>query len=330
MLFVPPMPCSLSRGPLARALFTRALGACLLLLLPLSGCGDFPRPFMGNPGATALRLAVPPPPRLAVPVPTDALLGNKAAGTYAGDLADALAAKEVPAIAEPAQRGDWQLAIAAQLQGNMVVPHYTVRDPRGRTKGSIPGDPVRASAWADGTPSVLKAAAQSAAGPIADLLTGIDAALKQSNPNSLLNRPAQVYVPDVKGAPGDGDATLAKLLRQALPKNGDVVQKKPQGADFTVQGMVKLTPDGKGQQRVEISWRVTDVYGKEVGKVTQLNDVPNGSLSPYWGDVALVVVQQAAGGIREVIANNIRPPRARPTAAATSAAKVKPAPATRK
>lgn len=324
MLSVPPMPRPAMFRSLSANTCARALGTCLLLLLPLSGCGDFPRPFMGNPGATAMRLAVPPPPRLAVPVPADALLGNRAATSYAGDVADALAAKEVPAIAEPARRGDWQLAIAAQLQGNTVIPRYTVRDPRGQTKGSIPGDPVPASAWADGTPSVLKAAAQSAAGPIAELLTGIDAALKQSNPNSLLNRPAQVYVPDVKGAPGDGDITLAKLLRQALPRNGEVVQTKPQGADFTVQGTVKMTPDSGNQQRVEVSWRVTDVYGKEVGKVTQLNDVPKGSLDQYWGDVALAVVQQAAGGIREVIANNIHPRPVKPATAAPPAAKPTP------
>ncbi len=68
---------------------------------PLAGaarrrCGGLPRPFEGDPGATALRLAVPPPSRLAVPTPTAALLPQSAAETWAGAVADDLVGQEVP------------------------------------------------------------------------------------------------------------------------------------------------------------------------------------------------------------------------------------------
>ena len=39
--------------------------------------------------------------------------------------------------------------------------------------------------------------------------------------------------------------------------------------------------------------------------MVQLNEVPKGMLDLYWGDVALVVAQEAAGGVRDVIANRI-------------------------
>ena len=52
--------------------------AWLAVALALVGCGDLPRPFMGRPGAEAMRLAQPPPPRLSVPPPGEALLGNGA------------------------------------------------------------------------------------------------------------------------------------------------------------------------------------------------------------------------------------------------------------
>ncbi|HWA79073.1 MAG TPA: hypothetical protein VG848_02065, partial [Acetobacteraceae bacterium] len=80
-----------------------------LLLVPLllAGCGDFPRPFQGNPGAAALRLAVPPPPLLAVPAPPTALLSDMASRTFATDIATALADRTIPAVASPARRGDW-------------------------------------------------------------------------------------------------------------------------------------------------------------------------------------------------------------------------------
>ena len=35
----------------------------------------------------------------------------------------------------------------------------------------------------------------------------------------------------------------------------------------------------------------------------QLNEVPPGTLDKFWGDVALVVAQEAAGGVKDVILN---------------------------
>jgi hypothetical protein len=277
----------------------------LAFLLLLSGCGDFPRPFEGAPGATAMRLALPPPPRLAVPTPANALLTDAGAKRFADAVADALIDKEVPAVAGPSKKGDWRLVISANLQGSMVLPVFTVLDPAGQAKGTAQGVPVSADAWQNATPDTLTQAAQAAATPIATLLTSVDAAVKQSNPNSLVNRSARIYLPDVTGAPGDGNVSLTLNMRRLLPQNGAVVQDTAQGADFTVQGSVKTSPAPDNQIRVEISWRVTDAYGKEAGKVTQLNDVPKGTLDHYWGDIALVVAQQAASGINEVINNNI-------------------------
>jgi hypothetical protein len=39
--------------------------------------------------------------------------------------------------------------------------------------------------------------------------------------------------------------------------------------------------------------------------VAQLHDIPKGSLDAFWGDVAVVAAQQAAGGVKEVLDNNI-------------------------
>ena len=54
----------------------------LLYLVPLlsmlTACGDLPEPFLGNPGATARRLAQPLTPLLAVPPGTDTLLPDRA------------------------------------------------------------------------------------------------------------------------------------------------------------------------------------------------------------------------------------------------------------
>jgi len=107
----------------------------------------------------------------------------------------------------------------------------------------------------------------------------------------------------VHGAPGDGDAALARELRKQLPALGPVVQDTAAGADFVLEAEVATELLHANMTQVEVEWRVDDAAGQECGRVAQLNEVPVGTLSHYWGDVAVAVVQEAAAGIRDVILN---------------------------
>ncbi len=273
----------------------------LLPVVLLARCGDLPQPFLGNPGATARMLAQPPTPRLAVPVPGQALLPGQAAESFAEALADALQNQEVPAVEGPARPGDWRLEVSVGLHGATVVPVYSVLDPKGRDQGKSEGKPLASAECAAATPATLSRAATEAAPGIADLLSRIQAALQHADPNSLYNRAARVRVVDVTGAPGDGNLALTRQMRAMLSQLGPVVQDTAAGADFIVRGTVRLVPIAGGQQRVEIQWSVANPSGDERGRVVQLNSVPAGSLNGYWGDVATVVAQEAAGGVRDVI-----------------------------
>ncbi len=275
----------------------------LLAAAALAACGDLPQPFAGRPGANALRLATPPPARLVVPLPSNALLGNAEAAKLAHDTAAALVANEVPAYAQAPVPGDWQLSVTAEMQAGRVQPHFTVIDAAGHSKGDVTGDPQPPEAWAAGDPAVLHAAAASAAPQIVNLLRSVDAAAKQSDPNSLYNRPARIYLAGVTGARGDGNRSLMIQMRSKLPDTGDVVVAKAAGADFIVRGIVKTTDLPSKQQQVEIHWIVTDPSGKEAGDVAQGHDIEHGSLDHYWGDVANAVAAEAAGGVHEVITN---------------------------
>ena len=157
----------------------------------------------------------------------------------------------------------------------------------------------------------MQDAAKDAAPKIASLLTGIQTTAQRADPNSLYNRVAKVQLLPVTGAPGDGNASLTKQMRSHLTALGPVVQDTPAGADFTVQGNVRMVSIGGGQQRVEIQWSVKAANGDERGKVVQLNDIPAGALNRYWADVAVVVASEASGGVNDVIAAPVRP-RARP------------------
>lgn len=286
------MPYTLTRFPSS---------AGLLLALALAGCGDLPHPFQDNPGATAVRLSQPPPARLAIPMPTASLLPDDAARSWSSSLADVLQAKELPVSANQARRGDWRLVLTAEIKGDTVVPTYTVVDPKGKPQGNSEGPPVPASDWAAGQPATFKAAADAEAPKILALLNGIEAQEQQSDPNSLLNRPPKIFFAGVTGAPGDGNTSLTREMTTRLPNLGDVVQDTMKGADFSVAGQIKTAPEPDKKLRVEIQWIVTDAKGQERGRVVQLNEVPQGSLDNYWGDVALVVAQEAAGGVHEIV-----------------------------
>ena len=273
------------------------------LVLALAGCGDLPQPFLGRPGATALRLAQPPPSRLAIPLPTASLLTDNAALAWSAALADALVAQELPAGAHPVGRGDWSLVLSADLQNGAVVPTYTVMDPAGRPQGASQGPPVPARDWAAGQPATLKAAADAEAPKVIALLAGIEARRQSSDPKSLLNRPPVVYFKGVTGAPGDGNNALTRQMTTKLPNLGDVVQDTAKGADFAVVGDVVTAPGAGNTTRVEIQWIVTNARGEESGRVVQINEVPPHTLDQYWGEVAVVVANEAAGGVHEVITN---------------------------
>jgi hypothetical protein len=275
----------------------------LLLLLPLalSSCGDLPEPFLGNPGATARRLAVPGTPMLAVPPPSHALLDAQANGDFADLLALTLQREEVPTLAREPRKGDWRLAVTAERKGDEVVPRYAIQDPNGHEEGAINGGAFPASGWTSGSPRTLGEAAQDAVPKIVALMMSIRATRDRADPNSLLHRIAKLYVPEVTGAPGDGDAVLTRQIRQRLAEIGPLVQLSPENADFYVKGTVLVSPLPKGQQQVEIAWTVTRPSGVVTGKVSQLNAVPAGILDQNWGDVAVVVAQEAAGGIDRVV-----------------------------
>jgi hypothetical protein len=273
----------------------------LLSPLLLAACGDLPEPFLGNPGATARRLAVPVTPMLAVPPPSGALLTDEASGDFADLLALSLQKEEVPTLARVPRKTDWRLAITAERKGDLVVPRYAVRDPSGRELGAIDGASVAASRWRDGAAATLGQAANDAVPKVLALMMSIRASRDRANPNSLLNRIAKLYVPAVTGAPGDGNVILTRLIRTRLAEFGPLVQTTPENTDFTVKGEVIVSPLPKGQQQIEVGWTVTRPSGVVTGKVSQLNSVRAGTLDLYWGDVAVVVTQEAASGVNTVV-----------------------------
>ena len=275
----------------------------LILLLLLTACGSLPQPFFGNPGLRATQLSAPPPSRLAIPNPAQSLLPDSGSRAWAAATAEALQEQELPAAAGVEPRGrEWSLVLAAEMRGAEIVPSYTVLNPAGVSQGVSEGAPIPTRAWAAADPATLKAAAAQAAPGIAHLMSRIEAARRESDPNSLLNRPARIYFAGVKGAPGDGNTALPAQMRIKLSSAGLVVQDTATGADYKLEGDVVTAPGLKGATRVELQWIVSDAKS-ERGRIVQINEVPPNTINPHWGDVAVVVAEEAAGGVRDVIIN---------------------------
>ena len=283
-------------------MFSRVL---LVALVLLAACGGLPRPFEGQPGSLGATLSQPPPARLAV-LPSDkAYLADAPARTLADAIATGLLELEVPAAAMAPHVSDWRLITIVDVRAGAFVPIFRVLDPAGGEKGRIEGTPIPAAEWTAASPATLRRVASEATPKIGALLTRIEAARRQSDPNSLVNRAPRVIFAGVTGAPGDGNTALAATMKAEMTKSGQMLYEPPVKADFRVEGQVNVVPTGPTTQRVEIQWIVTDAKGDEAGRVLQLNEIRRGLLDAYWGDVALVVAQEAAPGVRDVITNRI-------------------------
>ena len=275
-----------------------------LALLALAACGDLPQPFRGNPGGMAGRLVVPPPYRVAVPVPEAAMLTGTESEAFARAIAQALLKREVPAVAEDPLPLDWRLAVVMRLEGNRVGPRYALYDPDGAPQGVAEGSPLPARDWSRPTAALLADVANDAARRAADLLLRAEAGRKSTNPAALAAAgPPRIYLLPVRGAPGDGNESLTARMREALGDQGILAQDVADGAGFAADGRVNVVPVGRGMQRVEILWIVSRRDGQDLGRVLQMNEIPAGLLDRHWGDIAFAAAAEAAGGVQRVIEN---------------------------
>lgn len=99
-------------------------------------------------------------------------------------------------------------------------------------------------------------------------------------------------VPNVTGAPGDGQTALADAMKRALNQRGVKLTDASAAGVYKIQGHVEMGAAADGQQPITIRWLVVDPSGKQMEKtVVQNNKVEAGRLDKNWGDIA----DQAAG-----------------------------------
>ena len=107
-------------------------------------------------------------------------------------------------------------------------------------------------------------------------------------------------VPNVVGAPGDGNASLSAAMRQELQQAGIGNASAGQRA-YSVAGKVSVSAAKDGKQSVKIDWRVSDPSGGLLATVSQNNDIQAGALDGSWGGIAQEAAQGAASKIKTLI-----------------------------
>jgi len=154
---------------------------------------------------------------------------------------------------------------------------------------SVAGIPVAGAAPA--TPPIATAAtAPAAATPPPGSTTG---SIGRSGP-------VLASVPGVTGAPGDGSVALTGAIQRELTRNG-VSLTGAAGETYKVEGKVTVGTVRDGKQPVTIDWHVKDPSGKQLGTVSQKNEVPQGSLDGAWGKTADAAAAAAAQGIIKLL-----------------------------
>jgi len=111
-----------------------------------------------------------------------------------------------------------------------------------------------------------------------------------------------VVVPEVTGAPGDGNTALPTAMRQELKSRGLklINAKKPNA--YTVRGTVELGQADSGKQPITIRWLVLGPDGKPLkNAVVQRNKIQEGSLNGSWGRVADIAAGEAAKAVAKIL-----------------------------
>jgi len=218
-------------------------------------------------------------------------------------VADALQKLDILATAEAGGGDRLTLIGTVQASGTATTVAWRLTDGTGHAVGqAISTAPVSLEAVNRGEPAALKTLAAAAADRVSPLLQ--DDAPAETTAATAPQDYRNIVVRPVTGAPGDGREALGLAMAAALtqaklsvvPSTGDTTKA------LAVVGTVKLDPPKGGKQHVAINWALMDAAGKQLGVVSQQNDVQPGSLDGRWGDVANAVASAAIPGIVALIA----------------------------
>ncbi|TNE39572.1 MAG: hypothetical protein EP348_03205 [Alphaproteobacteria bacterium] len=178
---------------------------------------------------------------------------------------------------------------------NLRYINWRVYDPQNRDTGlaaneklPAPVDPAKL------LPEELEKVVSNSASHIDQLLGGDGINSEE------LEKPI-LFVPIVKGAPGDGSESLAYAIQEELANLGLKVVPGAEGANFIVRGSAELSPVRAGTQVIQLTWTLERSNGEQVGVIRQRNRITAGSLNGAWGQTAFLAAKGGANGVYNLL-----------------------------
>lgn len=286
-------PCRKPPTPIFRLAGLRLAGlgsVGLLLALGVASCGPLPRPFEHDAPSSLVTDR-----QIFTPVtikPVDGAPG------LAQAMVAALEREDIAATTEAGGPRYLLLAGFIDRTGARLVWRITTND------GVIVGE--TSEPFTSSVPGPAGQIAASAAPSIAQLLRGSDAGLAD------IERTPRVAVHPVQTTSGLDASELTQAMVRALGHQGLIAD--PDRPTFVVEGTVKITPGGGGQDLVEVAWTVRTPDGKELATVSQGSPVPHQALAGPMGPLARDIAEAGAEGVSEAIQKS-RTGRAEPSGA---------------
>jgi len=289
-------------------------GICLAASLALAACGDLPRPYQPDSKLADNPLVQSPESSSVIVLPVDGLASLVQGDRFATAMARALRRLDVPATVRGGSESSLYLSGRAKLENDpgsspdsprRVAIDWSLIDPDGKPVGNHSQRlRVAPRQWQEGDHALLTSLAANAAGAIAAMLgdpaeAAAVAAGQPAEPES--DYAFEVGLLPVVGAPGSGNEDLAKAMSAALMRRRIAVADSTGDASLLIACEVTASEPVHGNQQIEIVWVVRRPDGDTVGRISQANSVPAGSLDGSWGSVAPVVADGAASGLIDLI-----------------------------
>jgi hypothetical protein len=270
-----------------------------VLFLFLSGCATLPRPFQHIEPDPNLRL------EYVAGVIVNPVQGMDNEMTAA--MTQAMGRAGIPAVANSGSVSAMRLfGELAELEREGQLVRYALQWELQDAEGIsivIKNQSGSASVneWYSAAPALLRRLADQAAGILSPVLLGEETKPAQTTaPPPAAPPPPRLAIIGVKGAPGDGDKSLARGLDQSLRRLGLKIVPAAD-ADLLIAAKVSMSDGKKGGEHIKLEWRVTRPDGDELGQITQENEIPKGSLNGKWGVIAADIAEATADGVLGVI-----------------------------
>ncbi|SDE57706.1 hypothetical protein [Rhodospira trueperi] len=130
-----------------------------------------------------------------------------------------------------------------------------------------------------------------------------DTATRSSSPGPARSASELVMAPpEVTRAPGNGKEALERALTRIFEQSGVRITETASPDRLVVRGAVEVLPmQSLDTEQVSIAWEVLDGSGQTLGRMSQENAIPIGSLDGEWGDVAALIAEGTAMGVGEIL-----------------------------